>query len=245
MITLRIKEIIEARGLSPETLSNGSGVPLKDIQAYITSPTIESITDIIAEHLRKIAKQLEVPVVELVKPVTPQEVFRLKILEIAQQKNITFEELSKRCEESGVHISILAFYSTQPISNQKLNELESKNKYLSKISQILECSIEDLKIAVEAPIIKLGIAEWAAKKGLTLENLSLLTGLPLDFIDLISTQNLDNADLFVTDNKEAMPNLFKLTMALTNHISVLRVEPQVLVCHGIEIVFGQPVCRER
>ncbi|MGI8504559.1 MAG: hypothetical protein ACR2LR_26035, partial [Hassallia sp.] len=173
MITLRIKEIIEARGLSPETLSNLSSVPLKAIQAYITSPAIEAITGIIAEHLRKIAEQLNVPVIELVKPVAKKVAFRLKILELAKDKKLSLAELSKL---SDVDLAVLAFYSTQPISQQKLAESQCQ-KHLIGITNALNCRIEDLRVTADLPITKLCILKMIQDRGILLEEYSILTGI--------------------------------------------------------------------
>lgn len=233
MITLRIKEIIEEKDLSPETLSNGSSVPLNAIQAYITSPTIEGITDIIAEHLRKIAKQLNVSVIELVKPVTKKAAFKLNIFEIMQQKQLTLNELSER---SGVHPAILAFYSTQPICEQKLSELELKNKYLIKISEVLDCSSEDLKIETERPIIKLGIEEWAEERGLNKEDMSILTELPLDFIDLLYTQYIEKV-IDISQKNTLSKNLFFLNGGNFD-TAMIPATPGEIFCHLIKVILA-------
>ena len=205
MITLRIKEIIEARGLSPETLSNLSSVPLKDIQAYITYPTIEGITDIIAEHLRKIAEQLKVPVIELVKPVAKQEAFRLKILELAKDKKLSLAELSK---QSGVNFAVLAFYSTQPISQQKLAESQCQ-KHLSDITKVLNCRTEDLLVTADLPITKLCIHKMIQDRGILLEEYSILTGINLEFISLLATQPVD-IDSLINLDLDALTKAFRV-----------------------------------
>ncbi len=153
MINLRIQEFAKAKGLSLEELSKLSGVPLADIQSYTT---IESLTDEIAANLRKIASNFSVSVVELVKPVVNQGAFRFKILEMVKKKGLTIEELSKT---SGVHLAIIAFYSTQPIDEHKFNELELKNKYLTKISEVIGCSTEELKVETDLPITKVDLKE--------------------------------------------------------------------------------------
>lgn len=185
-VTLRIQELVEAQGLTFEELSKASGVSLEDIQAYATTP-VELIEET-ATALRKIATKLNVAVVELVQPIAKREAFKLKILEMAQQKGLTLEKLSER---SGVNPAIISFYSTQSISNQKLNELESKNQYLRKISQALVCDVEDLKIEAELPTTKLCVEEWVEERGLNLQDLSRLTNLPQEYIDLIAKHPLD------------------------------------------------------
>jgi hypothetical protein len=182
MITLCIEEVATAQGLTLEQLSQLSGVSLQDIQSYLS---IETLTDETAANLRKIAAQLNVPVLKLVKPAAKREAVKLNILEIAQRKDLTLEELSNL---SGVHPAILMFYSTQPLCKEKLSEIESHNQYLTKISEGLNCTIEDLQTPAELPMTKLRFEELLQEQGLTVDELSMLTEIPEQFFDLISTQ---------------------------------------------------------
>lgn len=184
-VTLRIQELAEANELTFEELSKLSGVSVQDIQAYATAPV--KITEEAATKLRNIASQLNVPVVELVKPIAKREAFRFKILEMAQQKGLTLEELSKR---SGVNPALIAFYSTQPICKQKIAETQCMTS-LYKISDTLGCRVEDLQLAADIPVTQLRFEAFTDEKNLNLEDISLLTGYSQEFIDLIATQPLD------------------------------------------------------
>ncbi|MBD2518485.1 hypothetical protein H6G93_26655 [Nostoc sp. FACHB-973] len=235
MINLRIQQFAEANGLSLEELSKLSGVPLSDIQFYAT---IETLTDEIAANLRKIASSLNVSVVELVKPVVKQGVFRFKIFEMVQKKGLKIDELSKI---SGVHPAIVAFYSTQPIDEDKLNELEFKNKYLTKISEVIGCSAEELKVETDLPITKIDLKEWAEKRDLNLEDISVLTGIPIDFIDLISTQYIDTPiDISLKDH---ISDGFLGLMAENSVIASIQPQttPKELFCHWIEKITGKEI----
>lgn len=222
-VTLRIQELAEAKGLTLEEISKASGVSVQAIQAYTNTPV--ELTESIAADLRKIATQLNVPVIELVKPLTERGAFRLNILEKLKQKGLTLEELSA---QSGIHPAIVAYYSTQPICQRKLNEFESKNKYLSRISKVLDCCIDDLKVKAELPLIKFCLEEWVEKNGLNLEDMSIFTGLPIDFIDLISTQPIETSVDAIQIDIEANPP---------------ETTPKEIICRWIETVLGkQQVC---
>jgi transcriptional regulator with XRE-family HTH domain len=185
MINLRIQEFAEAKSLSLEELSKLSSVPLQDIQSYTT---LETLTEEIAANLRKIAAKLNVPVLELVKPLAKREAFKLKIIEIAEQKGLTLEELSKL---SGLNLAFLAFYSTQSMCKQKLENMESQHQHLTKIAKALDCNIEDLQEEAELPTTKLRFEELVQERGLTTDAFSMLTELPHEFLDLMTTQPLD------------------------------------------------------
>ena len=188
MVNFRIQELAEAKGLTLEELSQISGVAVGRIQTYTNTSFIPvEITEESATELRKIAVKLNVPIMDLIKPVPKSAAFKLNILEIAQQKGISFKELSER---SGIHPTLLSFYITQPISKDKLTEPPFQT-HINKISDILGCSPEDLKIASELPITRIRLEEFAKERGITLEDLKLLSGLPTEFIDLIATQPID------------------------------------------------------
>ncbi|MBN3926538.1 helix-turn-helix transcriptional regulator [Nostoc sp. NMS4] len=220
MINLRIQEFAEAKSLSLEELSKLSSVPLQDIQSYTT---IESLTEEIAANLRKIAAKLNVPVWELVKPVANREAFKLKILEMVEQKGLTLEELSKL---SGLHLAFLAFYSTQSVCKRKLEDLESQHQHLTKIAKSLDCNIEDLREEAELPSTKLRFEELVQERGLTTDALSMLTELPHEFLDLITTQPLDiSASVGETDKPPS-----RLLMKLQNAKGLCDIVP--FLCHG-------------
>lgn len=184
MINLRIQEIAEAKGLSLEELSKLSDISTQDIRAY---SSLETLTEEKAANLRKIAAQLNVPVLELVKPVAKREAFKLKILEIAEQKGLTLEELSKL---SDLDLAFLAFYSTQSMCKRKLEDMESQYQHLTKITEALNCNVENLLEEAELPTTKLRFQELVQERGLTIDALSMLTELPHEFLDLMTTQPL-------------------------------------------------------
>jgi hypothetical protein len=233
MINLRIQEIAEAQGLSLDQLSQRSNVSLQDIQSY---ENIQTLTDDIAKKLREIASNLNVSVVELVKPVVKKRGLRFKIFELIQKKNLTIEKLS---ELSEVHPAIIAFYSTQPIDEHKFNELESKNEYLTKLSKAIGCSNEELKVEADLPITKLDLKEWAEKRGLNLKDISVLTNLPIDFIDLIATQYLDKP-LDVSSEENLSQGFLGLIANNSDILSVIpETTPKEVLCKWIKIITGE------
>lgn len=183
MVNLKIRDLANAKGLTVSELSEVSGISSETMMKYATESV--EITEETTANLRKIAKKLDVPVMNLIKPVAKQAAFKLTIIEKAKEKGITLEQLSTK---SDVHISIVAFYSFQVISKEKLAE-EPYQTYLTKISDALECkSEEDLKIVAELPATRLRLEEMAQEKGLSLEDVSRLTATPREFIDLMATQ---------------------------------------------------------
>ncbi|MFN6539433.1 MAG: hypothetical protein RM021_024200 [Nostoc sp. EkiNYC01] len=235
MITLSIQQFAEDNNLSLEELSQHSNVALEDIQSYAI---IETLTDEIATNLRKIASELNVSVLELVKPILKQGALRFKIFEMIQNKDLTIEELSKL---SGVHPAIVAFYSTQPINEHKFNEMERKNKYLTKISEVIGCSTEELKVETDQPIIKLDVKKWAEKRGLNLDDISLLTGLPLDFIDLISTQYIDEP-IDISCKESSSRNLLGfMSENLPAALLPPQKTPKEIFCQWLEITIGKTI----
>lgn len=210
-VILRIQELTKLKSITLEELSQASNVSIEVVQAYATEPV--NIGEA-ANDLRKIANQLNVSVIDLVKPVVKREAFKLRILEVAKQKGISLNELSER---SNVNPETLAFYSTQPICKQKFFESIHQIN-ISKINKVLECCIEDLKVATDLPKIRLRVEELAAERGLSLENLKQLSGLSSEFIDLIATQPVDplswkQVDSFL-EGKDACCQVCDLTHSL-------------------------------
>ncbi|MCL1469208.1 helix-turn-helix domain-containing protein [Argonema antarcticum] len=193
MATFRIQELAEAKGLTIEELSEVSGVSMKRIQRYYTTTSFTSveITEQTAGELRQIAAKLDLPVMELVKPVLKRAAFKLNIIKIAQKKGITLEELSER---SGVHPSFIDFYSTQTISKDKLAE-DPYQMHISEISKALEVSPEDLKVVSDLAITIFPLEEFAKERNLSLEELSLITDIPVELINLIKTHPVNLARL--------------------------------------------------
>ncbi|MGL4502206.1 MAG: hypothetical protein ACRCU2_24285 [Planktothrix sp.] len=189
MVTLRIQELAESKGLTLEQLSEQCGISVEKIYQY-SAESIE-IKEEMAAEIQIIATQLDVTVLELVKPVAKPVAFKLKINEVSKQKGITLGELSEKAE---VHPAIILFYRTQAIRENKLNESPFE-EYLNKISAALECSIEDLKLPAELPFTLIRLEQLAKERGLTLKELSQLTGLPDEFINLIANEPVNISDL--------------------------------------------------
>lgn len=216
MVTLRIQEQAEAKGITLTELGQLCGLSAEAMQKYATE-SIE-ITEETAADLRKVSAKLNVPVLELLKPVAKMAAIKLKIIEKAQKKNITLEQLS---EQSGVHPGVIAFYSTQPISQEKLAEPPHR-AHLSKISEILEVSSEDLKVATDMPTTMLRLEELEKEKGISLKDLSSLIGVNEELINLIVTQPIDPS-LFINRTTE-------------------RSDPACLVRCAVWLLTNQPPC---
>jgi transcriptional regulator with XRE-family HTH domain len=193
IVSLRIQELAEAKELTFQEISERSGVPVEAIQAYSIA-TVE-LTEKLAIDLRDIAKPevLDVAVVELIEPVVKREAVKLRIRDIARQKGLTLEQLSG---DTKINLLLIEFYSEQPIFKEKLTEPKLQND-LNEICKILDCKIEGLLVEVEAEELsetKLRLKELVEERGITLEELSLLTGLPNELIDLMATQPIDVCD---------------------------------------------------
>ncbi|MDZ7954157.1 hypothetical protein [Nostoc sp. DedQUE09] len=179
---------VKAKDMAVDLLGTASDISPDDIQKYANENTDFNITEKI-EDLKKIAKALDVETVELVKPRETREGVRLKLNELAQDKQISLKELAN---QSQVDFSIICFYSSQPIENKKLTQ-EPFHTNLSKISVALNCSLEDLqhKEKVDLPPTMLRVQEFLEVTDLNIKDLSLLTGVNSEFIDLIATNPID------------------------------------------------------
>lgn len=193
MVKLRIQEIAESKGISLEELDQLTGLSTRNLTESLRrenvneSSNIENITAENAEQLRKKAATLGVSVLDLLSPTAKKVAFNLKIIETAKNQNLTLEELSKR---SGVDPAIVAFYSTQAISREKLAEPRFQ-EYLNRISQTLNSPIPDLQVLADLPKTKLLIEDIAQEKGISLQEMAILLDLPSDFLDLVATQPID------------------------------------------------------
>jgi lambda repressor-like predicted transcriptional regulator len=185
MTTLRIKEILQTKGLTLQELSQLIDVSENYIQSILDKPI--QITEETATVLNKISEALKIPLVNLFTTATKQEAVRLRILDLIQEREMSLEELS---DQSGVHPSIIAIYSTQPICKQKLVETKFQEN-LVKISQALTSNLEDLQVEADLPITRLRFREMMELKGLTVDDLSTLTGLPNEFVELVTTEPMD------------------------------------------------------
>ncbi|MCT7965724.1 helix-turn-helix transcriptional regulator [Laspinema sp. D1] len=185
MVTLRIQELAEAKGITLEQLSEDCCISVEKLQKY-ASESIE-IQEETAADIQAMATQLNVTVFEVLKPVDHPVAFKLKIQEIAYKKGITLEELS---EKSGVHFAIILFYSTQAIAKAQFEKKEFQES-LSRISQVLGGRSEDLKVSAELPLTSLRLKEGAQEKGITLKQLSEITQVPYELIELMDNQPIN------------------------------------------------------
>ncbi|MEB3342672.1 hypothetical protein [Okeania sp.] len=114
--------------------------------------------------------------------------YRLEELYPDSDTDKSLEELSKK---SRIDISVLTFYSTQPISKEKLKEPSTK-KQLDKICTALNCNIDTLeKREVDLPLFKFDIDFYIRKKYKTEAEFIQQTGTSAEFIDLLRTQYID------------------------------------------------------
>ncbi|MEH1839346.1 MAG: hypothetical protein V7L20_11370 [Nostoc sp.] len=189
---------VKAKEMGIDLLSKASGISPDDIQKYANENEDFNVTEKI-EDLRKIAKALDVEMVELVKPKETREAVKLKIAELAQNKNLSLQELAN---QSKIDFPIILFYSLQPIENKKLTQ-EPFQTNLNKISRALNCSFKDLQSTdkVELPLNTLQVKEFLDAADLNINDLSLLTGVNREFIDLIATNPIDlkNIQIFKKD----------------------------------------------
>ena len=199
-INLRIQKFSQKKGFSLPEISKISKISTEISQSYTAE--LVDVTEEICNSLRKISRALDTSVLDLIEPTFKREAFRLGILELCKKKEMSFKELADRLD---IHPSILGFYSTQVIDSQKLIEPKYQED-MDKISQVLNCSIEELKSEAELPKVKLQIEDWANERELTLEDLSLLTGLPHEFISLVNTHPI-NIPSFVENKDVMLPEL--------------------------------------
>lgn len=197
MITLRIQEVLQEQGLSFEELSNRLGLLQEDLTIYIDTQSV-SLTKEVASTLKDIATVLRVPVVSLLKPIPGKEIFRLRILEIAQRRSIKLNELSRISQVP--HIA-LVFYCTQPFFSPNLNKAPF-DEHLKAIQMALNCTLQDLRYELEVPVAG-KIAEFSESRGVSLEELSMLADLPVEFLEILSVQYPEN--FFVLTLREQPP----------------------------------------
>ncbi|MBW4676827.1 MAG: helix-turn-helix transcriptional regulator [Desmonostoc geniculatum HA4340-LM1] len=182
----------KAKGMAVNLLSKAADISAPDMAKYADENTDFAIAEKI-EDLKKIAAALNVGILELVKPNEKREAVQLKIVELAEQKQLSLKELG---EKSGVYYLIICFYSTQSIEKKKLKQ-EPFYSNLNKISQILNCQIEDLieKETLELPPTTLRLQEFLQATELNFDDLSLLTETTPEFLELIATNPIDMRNL--------------------------------------------------
>lgn len=125
---------------------------------------------------------------------------KLKILEKLEAlypKSDIYQQLEKLSNNSGVDISVLTFYSTQPISKEKLEE-PSTQQQLAKICDVLGCNIDTLKgEEVDIPLFKFDIDFYIKKKYKTEAQFIQQTGTSGEFIEILRTQYIDISVLII------------------------------------------------
>lgn len=177
----------KAREKALSLLSQAAGIDETLIQKY-AKEEIE-ITKATATNLIKIAEVLKVSTVELVNPVFKREAVKLKISELIKEKTTSLEDLSAKTQ---IDLPTLCFYSTQPISKQKLNDAPIRENIGEIIKALGLSSIEDLiESNVELPPTRLRILEVAEERNLSLEQLSLISGINPHLLDLLANHPVD------------------------------------------------------
>ncbi|MCT7956758.1 helix-turn-helix domain-containing protein [Laspinema palackyanum] len=184
MVTLRIQELAEAKGMTLEQLSQGCGVAIEKIQKYAADCI--HIQEETAPDINKIAETLEISSLELLQ--TPTDIpilVKLKIVYQLESNNLTLEDLS---EKTGIHISVLAFYTTQLLYLSKISEPKIQ-KELTKISEVLGCT-KDILIREQKEVFwgRFDIDAFIKSQGLTEKEFILITNISSDCIDLLRTQ---------------------------------------------------------
>ncbi|AVH68483.1 helix-turn-helix domain-containing protein [Nostoc sp. 'Peltigera membranacea cyanobiont' N6] len=232
-VTLRIQELLDNKSLSFQDLSNALDISEEEIRK-LSSQTID-ITEENAFILAKIAKELNVSILDLVQPVATNKAFKFRIFELIEQQGISFEDLSIR---TGIHPLILEFYNTNPIPETNLYGLPHSQN-LAKISAVLNCTIEDLKLEEKLPKTRILIEELASERGLTLEALSLLIGLPLELLQLLSLHpvNISLADEMIETGRRN--NLMLSGMSLNQSIRPDWIS-SILCC-----ILNRPCCNRK
>jgi hypothetical protein len=189
MVSLRIQEFLDARGLSQTDLSSLTGIAENTINTYATESF--NLDENTAQDIRTIASKLGIPAAKLIRPVDKKPGIRLKILEEAKAQGLTLNQVA---ESSQVDPSLLAIYSTQVILKEKLEEAEIQDD-LNNIATALGSSLSRLSVAEEPPRTQLRLNEFLQEKGISLEDLSLIYNVPLRFFDLLEGQPFDPSAL--------------------------------------------------
>ena len=185
MVSLRIQEFLDARGLSRTDLSSLTDISEDAIDTYAAESI--NLNEDTAQDIRKIAAKLCIPAPKLIRPIDKKPGIRLKILEQAKTQGLTLNQISER---SNVHPYILGIYSTQVLLKEKLEEPQIQSE-ISRIADILGTSLVELSVSSEPPITQLRLSEFLQEKGISLEELSLLHDIPSDFFNLLDGQPFD------------------------------------------------------
>nr|ADO19133.1 hypothetical protein Nfla_5402 [Nostoc flagelliforme str. Sunitezuoqi] len=233
-VTLRIQELLDNKSVSFQDLSNASDISEEDIK-ILSSQTIE-ITEQNAFILSKIAKKMDVSILDLIQPVATKKAFKFRIFELTEQQGISFEYLSMK---TGIHLLILEFYNTNPISEENLDRLPHSQN-LNKIIAVLNCTIEDLKVEEKLPKTRIIVEELASERGLTLEDLSLLIGLPLELLQLINLHpvNISIADEIIESGRDN--DVILSGMSLNQRVIPDLVDRLVVCC-----ILDRPCCNRQ
>ena len=192
MVSLRVQEFLDARGLSRTDLSSLTGISEDAINTYAAESI--NLGEDTAQDIRTIAAKLGIPSAKLIRPVDKKPGVRLKILEKAKAQDLTLNQIAER---SNVHPYILGIYSTQVLLKEKYEEPKIQRD-ISSIVDTLGTSIVELSVSSDPPITQLRLGEFLKEKGISLEEMSLLYDIPSDFFDLIDSQPFDISS-FVAD----------------------------------------------
>lgn len=185
MVSLRLQEFLDAKGLMIAELSQLTGISENLIQAYVQN-SIELNTEN-AENFRKIAARLNVPVAKLIRPSNKQAGVSFKIVEKAKSQGLDLTDLSER---SNTHPLILAIYSTQVLLKDKWAEAQTQDN-IHRIATELNSTPQELVVVKDPPITQLRMGDFLQEKGLSLEELSLLSNIPAEALDLLVSQPFD------------------------------------------------------
>jgi|GEM_PF-1829668 len=185
MAHLRIQEFLDARGFTIGDLANLTGINEEVLRTYSTESI--NLDQENAEHLRRIASKLNVPVAKLIRPVAKQAGVSFKILKKAKSQGLDLTEISI---QSGVHPLLLAIYSTQVILKDKWAEGQTQEN-IRRIATELNSSPEELVQVEDPPISKLRMDDYLLEKGLSLDELSLLYNIPREPLDILVSHPFD------------------------------------------------------
>lgn len=192
MATLRVQKLSSDRGIGLGELSSLTGIDEETLEKY-ASEDIE-INQETAKHLQKIAAKLDIPPAKLIEPVKKEagrHLQILKALESPQHRGLNFDRLS---ELSNVHPSMLLLYSTQILSKQKWEEPQTQTD-IGAIASVLDASVEDLVIIKDPPTTGIRVADFLEEKGLTIQELSLVSDIPESTINFVASQPIDLVEL--------------------------------------------------
>jgi DNA-binding Xre family transcriptional regulator len=180
MVTLQLQKFLDEQNLSVQELSDRTDIPMTSIENYLSLSNVTLEGQVISD-LMKIANNLKVPTLRLLKSVNPVIGFRLQLRKVAQQKNVTLSELHQR---SGIDLTTLKLYDALYFTEQNLSA-EPQKSNLIKICDFLECQTSDILFQEEFSIFYIDVEALAVKKGISLESLALVSNLSVHTLHLL------------------------------------------------------------